>query len=109
VSHTHLPSLLWLPRKEKSIQLRFNGEEFELTLLTGRSPAAPPVALAPEQIRRVTIELNPFEAGPLKIQFEDRFFVIRIEGKVWAKVPDVTLMQLHSYAARGKGESVRTG
>jgi hypothetical protein len=108
VSHNHLPSLLWLPRNEKSIQLRFNGEDYELTLLTGRAHAAPLVSMAPEQVRRVTIELNPFEAGPMKIGYEDRCFVIRLDGEVWARVPDIRLMQLHSYAARGMGESVRS-
>ena len=104
----HLASVLRLPRKDKSVELRFNGNNYEFKFYNGRSSAYPAIALAPAQMRIVTVELLALEMGKLKISHENRYFAFRIDGEVWAKVPDVILMQLCSLAAAGRGECLST-
>lgn len=106
LSHHFLPSTLHLPKCQKALQLRFRSDQYELTLFEGRSAAFPTVRFTQGQIKHVTIEMLSVERGPLKLSFEDRHIVIRADGKVWAKVPDVTFMRLHAMAAIGAGESV---
>lgn len=101
-----MPSVIRIPRSEKVIQLRFRRDRYELTLYEGRSAIQPPAHLTQGQLKQVTIEMMPLDRGKLKLSYEDRHVVIRTEGQVWAMVPDISFMRLHSAASYGMGEMI---
>lgn len=101
----HQPSAIRFPKLDKTVQLRFGHNGYDLTLLHGRSAVVPPVTLSSGQLRQVTVEMQAVETGPLKLSYEGRDVVIRANGKVWIKVPDILFMRLHSVASVGAGEN----
>ena len=101
-----LPSRLDLKCQERTVQLQFKGNAFELYLFHRGNAVSHAVHLTAAQLRQVSIDLRPVEAVPLKLLYEGRHVVIELKGHVWIRIPDIQFLRLVELAIDGKGASM---
>ena len=106
LAHHHLPSSIRFGRQDKAVQLRFTQQGYELSLIQGRSNSLRSSMFTSGQLRQATVEMLTVESGPIRLSFEDRHIVVRLDGKAWVRVPDILFMRLHSMASVGSGEGI---
>lgn len=99
----YLPSRIDLRKNERSIQLQFTGAGFEMRLFERGHSVGKAVPVTAAQLRQVGIDLRAVTLPPLRFLYLDRYVVVELEGKEWARVPDVSFMRLLELAVQGAG------
>lgn len=103
---TFLPSRLDLKHHDRSIQLQFMGNGFELRLFERGHAVCKALKVSAAQLKQVGIDLRPVEIAQLKLLYLDRHVVLELDNKVWAKAPDVEFMRLLDLAVQGTGAGI---
>lgn len=102
----YVPSRLDLKQADRSIQLQFTGLGFDMCLFEAGKPQCKPQPVSAAQLRQVAIDMRPVDAGLFRFVYEGRYVVIEFNGHLWARVPDIELMNLLEQATKGLASPV---
>jgi hypothetical protein len=106
---TYQPSQLSLGSGNLVVQLRFVPPSYELLLVDEVKKTNRRAVFTGGDLRQVTLDMHPVEAGNIKLSYVARHILIEVSGKIFARVLDVDFMRLHNAASVGMGESISTG
>ena len=91
------------------LQLRFVPPSYELTLRDDTKRMSCRGIFSGGDLRQVTLDMHPVEAGNIRLSYVARHILIEINGKLFARVLDVDFMKLHNAASVGAGECISAG